>query len=98
MTKIYNLEKKISEAEKGVHYSVSENEVGKIYTIHSNDFSKELGEIISYQDGSVGIDYHVETGTRVYKLEESNRTGFYHCRGNLGLPDTFTVINKSGVE
>jgi hypothetical protein len=98
MTKIYNLEKKIGEARKGVNYSVSENKVGKIYTIHSNGFSKQLGEMISPQDGSVGIDYHVESGTRVYKLEESDRTGFYHCRGNLGLPDTFTVINKSDVE
>jgi len=98
MTKIYNIEKKINEARKGVHYSISNNEVGRIYTILSDDFSKVLGEIISPQDGKVGIDYHVESGTRVYKLEENNRTGFYHCRGNLGSPDTFTVINRSDVE
>src|SRR5256885_1075598 len=99
MAKIYNIEKRIREAEKGVHYSVSDcGEVGRIYTIISDDFSKSLGKIISPQDGKVGIEYSSESNTRVYTLKESNKTGFYHCRGNIGLPDTFAVVDRSGVE
>ena len=98
MTKIYNLEKRISEAVKEVDYSVSENEAGKIYTIHSNDFSKKLGDVVSLRDGDVGIDFNGESRTTVYTLKEKDRTGFYHCRGNLNLPDTFAVVEKNGVE